>query len=433
MEELYTYVQQQLTTNEFAIAGVLSGLFYTILNYAKAIPRVLWQRFSRWASFTATIEEADPMYVYISRWVEATYPNKFRNVEYKIDETSSGNEHEEVSLHIDNNGNENEKLHMKHHVDYFFIWRNWRVLKIAKSRVKLENARSFKQVHMGQITISGLFAKQAIKKMVANHAYDLRKKEIVKAKKDRILTHTQGDYGRWNARYLTNFKKVSQMYLDVKDEILEDVENFQSKKKWYLDRGISYKRGYLFYGEAGVGKTQFVNALAFHTKRDVYYISISEVKQNDFSSLIGNIGSNSIIFLDDVDIQLPTRKKSKKGGVNLQTILSFMDGNKSPHDAIIILAANEIDKMDYALMRKGRLDKKFEFKKPSQKLLRDYVTKFYELEKTIEIEIPSVQINVLQNMCLECKDYEDFVLRKDSFDIKPFVPITEHVITADSQ
>ena len=46
--------------------------------------------------------------------------------------------------------------------------------------------------------------------------------------------------------------------------------------KWYLDRGIPYKRGYLLRGSPGSGKTSFISALAGEIGWDNCVLNLNE-------------------------------------------------------------------------------------------------------------------------------------------------------------
>ena len=50
----------------------------------------------------------------------------------------------------------------------------------------------------------------------------------------------------------------------VAEDIVSDVEEFIHNPKWYTQRGIPYRRGYLLYGPPGCGKSSFITALAGH-------------------------------------------------------------------------------------------------------------------------------------------------------------------------
>jgi chaperone BCS1 len=59
-------------------------------------------------------------------------------------------------------------------------------------------------------------------------------------------------------------RPFSSVVLDkgVSESIKNDIIDFLSNRKWYFDRGIPYRRGYLLYGPPGCGKTSFITALA---------------------------------------------------------------------------------------------------------------------------------------------------------------------------
>jgi chaperone BCS1 len=38
---------------------------------------------------------------------------------------------------------------------------------------------------------------------------------------------------------------------------MEDMKEFLNSAKWYIEKGVPYRRGYLLYGPLGTGKTSF--------------------------------------------------------------------------------------------------------------------------------------------------------------------------------
>jgi len=59
-------------------------------------------------------------------------------------------------------------------------------------------------------------------------------------------------------------RPLSSVVLDtvVSERILTDIKEFINNPKWYMDRGIPYRRGYLLHGPPGCGKSSYINALA---------------------------------------------------------------------------------------------------------------------------------------------------------------------------
>lgn len=59
-------------------------------------------------------------------------------------------------------------------------------------------------------------------------------------------------------------RPLSSVILDgnLAETIVKDVKDFTENPKWYMDRGIPYRRGYLLHGPPGCGKSSFITALA---------------------------------------------------------------------------------------------------------------------------------------------------------------------------
>lgn len=83
--------------------------------------------------------------------------------------------------------------------------------------------------------------------------------------------------------------------------ILNDVREFLSNAKWYTDRGIPYRRGYLLHGPPGCGKSSFIQALAGELNLNICLLSLSERGLTDdrLNHLLTVAPERSIILLED--------------------------------------------------------------------------------------------------------------------------------------
>nr|XP_043633428.1 AAA-ATPase At3g28580-like [Erigeron canadensis] len=172
-----------------------------------------------------------------------------------------------------------------------------------------------------------------------------------------------------------------------KKDILDDLIKFSKSKDYYKKVGKSWKRGYLLYGPPGTGKSSMIAAMANFLEYDIYDLELTSVQDNnDLRRLLIHTLSKSIIVIEDIDCSLDLtgqrkekkdvdngeaknpigeneKDKKKKGSeVTLSGLLNFIDGLWSAcgSERLIIFTTNHIDKLDPALIRRGRMDKHIE-------------------------------------------------------------------------
>jgi len=173
----------------------------------------------------------------------------------------------------------------------------------------------------------------------------------------------------------------------AKEEIIEDLLTFKNGKEYYDKIGKAWKRGYLLYGPPGTGKSTMIAAIANFMYYDVYDLELTAVKDNtQLRTLLIETTSKSIIVIEDIDCSLdltgkrvakkekeksedakdPIKKAeeedSKESKVTLSGLLNCIDGIWSgcAGERIIIFTTNHVEKLDPALIRSGRMDKKIE-------------------------------------------------------------------------
>jgi len=176
---------------------------------------------------------------------------------------------------------------------------------------------------------------------------------------------------------------------DDKEEILDDLEAFWEAKDHYTKVGKAWKRGYLLYGPPGTGKSTMIAAMANFLDYDVYDLELTAVKNNtELRKLFIETTGKSIIVIEDIDcsVDLTGKRKDKKAEkkadadsddkpklptdpdkddgtkVTLSGLLNFIDGLWSAcgGERIIIFTTNHKDKLDTALIRRGRMDRHIE-------------------------------------------------------------------------
>ncbi|KAG1347540.1 AAA-ATPase ASD, mitochondrial [Cocos nucifera] len=172
-----------------------------------------------------------------------------------------------------------------------------------------------------------------------------------------------------------------------KREIMKDLDAFRKAKVYYDRIGKAWKRGYLLYGPPGTGKSSMIAAMANFLDYDVYDLELTTVKNNvELRKLFIETTSKSIIVIEDIDCSLDLtgkrKQKSKKeedkseekknlppgpeekeeSKVTLSGLLNFIDGLWSAcgGERLIVFTTNHKEKLDPALIRRGRMDKHIE-------------------------------------------------------------------------
>lgn len=150
----------------------------------------------------------------------------------------------------------------------------------------------------------------------------------------------------------------------IKEGILDDVYDFMKNGKWYSDRGIPYRRGYLLYGPPGSGKTSFIQALAGELDYNICILNLSENNLTDdrLNHLMNNMPERSILLLEDIDAAFNKRSQTGEQGfhssVTFSGLLNALDGVTSSEETITFMTTNHPEKLDAAIMRPGRIDYK---------------------------------------------------------------------------
>ncbi|KAI0298996.1 hypothetical protein B0F90DRAFT_1810747 [Multifurca ochricompacta] len=203
--------------------------------------------------------------------------------------------------------------------------------------------------------------------------------------------------------------RIQIYFADSYEMLVADAKDFLKSEKWYADRGIPFRRGYLLYGVPGSGKSSLIHALAGELMLDIYVVSLSSSWINDstLTTLMGRVPSRCIVLLEDLDAAFTrsvsrakdkekdkdkkksdpksdnedestsgsssrsrrNRNKENLSDVNTLTLsglLNALDGVAAAEGRILFATTNHLEQLDPALCRPGRMDVWIEFKNASK-------------------------------------------------------------------
>lgn len=376
----------------FTGATLLAALAY-IGYQLKSIPSFIWDLVKKQFVFTIHLEDSSDVYYCFERWLWDYHNHLFKNVKVQMEDEIKG-----YKGNVDDHDND-RKIRIIHFDDTFFLKYKGKRLLIHKSREKMEHAADPSNLHFNSFSISGWFAKSQMLELI---------NEIV-LHNDKYKSSTQSifmntSYGDWNNIGVLKGKNIDNIVLTGKDEIINDITDFKTKEKWYRDRNLPYKRGYMFAGKPGNGKTSLAIAIALHFKNDIYFLNLNDLEKD--SSLVytfSQIKPKSILVIEDADVSSGNRKNKKS--VSLSSILNCMDGAFSKHGLITIITTNHPEKLDPAMIRSGRIDVKIDFENPNLTAVQNYLRMFYNNH---DFSLKSYHKNYsmadIQELCVRNKD-----------------------------
>ena len=157
-----------------------------------------------------------------------------------------------------------------------------------------------------------------------------------------------------------------------------DFELFFEREEWFRQHNLPYRRGYLFWGAPGNGKTATLRVMAAHPHIRPYTLDLSDMegKSVDVLHLFQKAAENTpaLVILEDLDRAFPTEgKRTKERTVSFQTLLNCLDGVGTRDGVIVVATANDPTCLDPAILKRpGRFDRVVQFRNPVADLRRQY-------------------------------------------------------------
>ncbi|KAK1317898.1 hypothetical protein QJS10_CPA05g02383 [Acorus calamus] len=303
--------------------------------------------------------------------------------------------------------------------------------------------------------------------------------ELIKLKnrERRLYTNRSAeDDGRlWSAVPFNHPSTFDAIAIDpsLKEDIKADLTKFVNRREYYSRVGRAWKRGYLLYGPPGTGKTSLIAAIANFLEFDVYDLELTAVTSNSqLRKLLISTSSKSVIVVEDIDctLDLSERKKSsaeeeaenpppppqeeernnrrgrrRQSGlsgsystVSLSGVLNFVDGlwSSCGGERLIVFTTNHVEKLDPALLRPGRMDRKIHLSfcevEAFKALARNYLCVACEegeegLMREVEELLPKAKMTPadVAEVFMGCDDDAEMGMRKVVEEMKRRVGVCE--------
>ena len=150
----------------------------------------------------------------------------------------------------------------------------------------------------------------------------------------------------------------------LKDDIQNDFAQFFNSREAYERYGIPWKRGAIFIGPPGNGKTHTLKALINQLNKPCLYVrsfkSEYGTEQENMSEVFKRARmSPCIVVLEDLDSMIDKRTRS--------FFLNELDGFQANTGVVVLATTNHPDRLDPSILdRPSRFDRKYHFHLPGE-------------------------------------------------------------------
>lgn len=165
---------------------------------------------------------------------------------------------------------------------------------------------------------------------------------------------------KWKATdvgYGSEEVKPAQEVLILSDEVKKlhlSIQKWVKSRDWYKKKNIPWKRGALFYGKPGTGKTSYVRAIGEEFDLPIFVFYIATLSDTEFAREWAGMLSYApcIALIEDIDTVFEKRVNIAakfNQGLTFECLLNCIDGVEKSDGVLTVITTNNIEKLDEAL------------------------------------------------------------------------------------
>ena len=358
-----------VSNNQVFQGGLILGMIGGIIASLRSVPNKFIRLFKRYFVINIEVYNSDVLFYYIAQWVASDAGrNKSNILRAYLNEPDS----------ISTKNNEDKNVKAKNSVEFTsgvgVHWLKHKKRNILIQRIKEESTQTLVPKEYFYLTTFSWN-----KKFIQELLQDIINEYM---KEDGLSIHSwNGHYwGKRNGFYKRNLETVV-IRKDIKKEIVDDIDKFLNNKSVYISRGVPWRRGYLFYGLPGTGKSSLINAIASKYDMSVFIVNLTDLTDASIIEAFSNTYQNSLIVIEDIDTFLNNRE-TKNTKVTYSGLLNAIDGVASVSGRILVVTTNKPNCLDDSFLRNGRIDRKWEIGYITSDEIKEFFLRFYPNEMT---------------------------------------------------
>lgn len=353
---MWELVQQQLQQNQVFSGGLLLMVGGAMLAYFRHLPQSLYQFARRKLITEIDVLDREQAFEWIEKWLsQHSYArNRARSLTVKTIAVDYEERRDNPTI------DPRPRILFSPAPGLHWLFYRRRLVCLHRERPKM-NESATQPINVRESFNITIFSRD---RSLARQLIEEARDAALPKNEARLTVHRAG-YSCWSEQMKRMPRPIESVVLPsgMMEDMLTDVQQFLGRRTWYIDRGIPYRRGFLLYGPPGTGKSSAVVALASALGMDISMLSLGDPNLDDkgISDLLSEVPVNSLVLMEDIDCAFIERKEDadKRSKVTFSGLLNAVDGVAAGEGRVLFATTNHVDRLDPALIRPGRIDRKF--------------------------------------------------------------------------
>jgi chaperone BCS1 len=354
-QAFWLYLQNLLQTNQLFSGGLLLMVGGALLAYFRQVPGYIYHFIRRKLITEIDILDRDPAFHWVEKWLaqHAYARNRARSLTVRTEAVDYEERRENPMMDA------RPRIIFTPAPGVHWLFFKKRLICLHRERPKMNESTQQPVNVREQFNVTIFSRDRRLAKELIEEA-----REVALPKAEVRLTVHRASYAHWNEQIKRMPRPADSVILPdgMMEDLIQDTRSFLGRRDWYVQRGIPYRRGYLLHGPPGTGKSSAVVAVASALGMDIAMLSLgdSTLEDNGISELFSEVPINSLVLMEDIDCAFVDRKETedKRSKVTFSGLLNAIDGVAAGEGRILFATTNHIERLDPALIRPGRIDRK---------------------------------------------------------------------------
>ena len=400
IESIRQFLHTQLATNEFFSGGMILMAVGAAVALLRDVPRRVGHWVWRRVILTVTVRSEDEAFQWVQHWL-ALQPYSARARRLTAFSARSERERER---------DEKAGPKVRFAPDVGTHWFFYRGTPLSLHRERNEPEEGGRSVRTRESFQIRMMSRN--RQVVVDLLEEARRLYLPESDVLSVMVSTYGT--SWESAFRQPRRPADTLVLadGLWEEVVADARQFLASEDYYHAHGVPHRRGYLLHGPPGSGKTSLVKTLASELGLDLAVLNLNraDLDDDELLSLLGELSEKRVILLlEDIDAIFADRRRSddaNRSGVTFSGLLNALDGVGSAGGLMMVMTTNHPGRLDPALIRPGRCDRRFHLGAPTpaqaERLFRNMIPGHDGLAGRFGrlLTNPTASMAALQDLCL---------------------------------